>query len=816
MFSNFIKITFRNLFKKKVFSVINIAGLALGMAACISIFYYVGYEFSYEKSFNESENIYRVYLKRIQEDRTRGYFYLPGPVKEGLTEEQTVESTFRLLTIDYQNNSLIYEDDVDKKVFEQQNINYTDKEIETTLGLNVISGSFNHMNEPFKMVLSQSVANKFFSNTEEAIGKTLTISGNIGSHSYEVIAVTEDLPGNTHFEFEVLLSINSIDKVEGSPTVEKWDQWNCRTYVKSFSDRSEIENTVMRVLEQSPFEKEEGSTWQSFAWPIEEMHLANVGDDGSIDRAPEKMLWGLIGIGVFILVLAWTNFVNLSTSRALERAREVGVRKVLGSQKTQLRVQFILESFLINCISLVLAFTLVQLTLPFLKELTNPMILTMEQTVVFWISIMSIIILGSLLSGLYPAFVLSNFKPVYVLKGKLSSRQGSGSILRKGLVTFQFIASAVMIIGTFIIYQQITFMKNKSLGMNIDNMLIVESPPRVIGSNDNSNEIFINSANQLNSVESVTGSSYAPGESIGWNTVFKKLNESNDQLKNLYLIACDRNFKETYGLELIAGRFYNESDRTFGKGNIVINEKAVGFLGFTSPENAIGQKLTDNGMFSEVEIIGVVNNFHQQSLQYQIAPCALVKSVWYNYFSIALNLDKSKPYGEQLAQIDNNLEEIEEVWAKAFPEAPFDYTFLDEKFDKQYKSDQQFGTIILLFAVVSISIAILGLLGLSAYSVNQRTKEIGIRKVLGSSIAKIFLLLSKEYMRLILLASIIAIPLAIWLMDKWLADYPYRIDIELYMLIIPIVMVVIVALITVASQVIRAATKNPVESLRYE
>jgi len=817
MLKNFIKITLRNLFKKKVFSIINIAGLALGMAACISIFYYVGYEFSYEKNFSESENIYRIYLKRIQKDRTRGITYLPGPFKEQLNDQPAIESSFRLVTIDYQNNSLIYEEGSEKKIFEQQNLNYTDPGIQSSLGLNLVAGSFDKFGEPFKMVLNESVATKFFENAEKALGKTLTVSGNIGMHSYEVVAVMGDLPSNTHFEFEVLMSISSMKKVYESVSIEDWNTFNCRTYLKSNLPENEIEQTVQEVLNNTPFNKDEGSEWQSYAFPIEEMHLANITDDGTIDEAPKQMLWGLIGIGVFILVLAWTNFVNLSTSRAMERAREVGVRKVLGSQKLQIRLQFIFESLLINCIALVLAFTLVQLCLPFLKQITNPMQLTSDQTLVFWFSIVLIIIVGSLLSGLYPAFVLSNFKPVYVLKGKLSTREGSGKTIRKALVTFQFIASVVMIIGTYIIYQQITFMKNKSLGMNIDNMVIIDAPPRVVGgSGDNNNEIFINAASELNAVKSITGSSYSPGEPMGWNVMLKKLNQTDDQLRNVYLIACDEYFAEAYGLKLIAGRFYNDDDNTFGKGSIVINQKAVKYLGFESPQDAIGQKITDNSMFTEVEIIGVVNNFHQRSLQYEINPCAFVKSIWFNFFSVAINLDQSKSYDQQLTQIDNSLDEVEKVWDKAFPEAPFDYTFLNEKFDKLYKTDQQFGTIILLFAVVSISIAILGLLGLSAYSVSQRTKEIGIRKVLGASMIKIFTLLSKEYLKLIILASIIAVPFSIWLMNKWLSDYPFRIDIEYYMLIIPILLVSIVAIMTIASQIINAAKKNPVESLRSE
>lgn len=819
MLNNYIKIAFRNIRNKPFFSAINIVGLALGMAACISIFYYVGYEFSYEKSFEESENIHQVYFKRTQAEGSNAYLYLPSGFQPEISSLKTIESSFRLIGIDYQNNSLIYEEGSEKKVFEQSNIYFSDPQIDDVLSLEMLNGSFDKMNEPFKMILTEHVANKFFVNAQNAIGKTMTVSGNVGPRDYEVVGVIPDLPGNTHFGFEVILSIVSLEQIEGPDALSKWEGWNSRTYIKSEEKPKRIENSIEKKLQNRSFFNEEGNSWEVLTRGIEEMHLTTINEDATISNTKERLLWGLVGIGVFILVLAWTNFVNLSTSRAVERAREVGVRKVLGSHKIQLRAQFMLESFFINIVAFLLAFTIVQIALPFLSEITNPMVLLPEQQKVFWLAIVGLLVLGSLLSGIYPAFIMSRFKPAVVLKGKMASSK-SGVAIRKVLVVFQFVVSTVMIIGTFIIYQQIHYMKNKELGMTIDNMLIIDAPP---GSLVGDNESFFSKVNafkgevsKLAGISSIASSSYVPGSEIGWNGMMKQESQPEDQLKSLKLIACDRNFADTYDLKLVAGRFYNESDETFGKGDFVINKAAVDFLGFRSPEEAIGQKLNGSSMAQELTIVGVVDNFHQQSLKEAIAPCAFVKSIWNNYFTVAMNINENATGEEKIKVLRNKLEDIEAEWSTYFPDAPFDYTFLDQRFDAQYKEDQQFSAIITIFAAISIIIAVLGLLGLATYSVSQRTKEIGIRKVLGASIKRIFVLISYDYIKLIVIATVLAIPAVYYLMSDWLTNYTYRIDITYWMLIVPVLVILFIAIAVIGYQILMATRKNPVDSLRYE
>ncbi len=817
MIKNYFKIAFRSLIKKKAFTIINILGLALGMAACLSIFYYVSYEFSYNTTFSESENIYKSYFVKHEAELV-SVFSRPGTaLKLKLDELPEIESSFRLKGIDYQNNSLIYDSDAERKVIEQFGVHFTDADIQKTLGLEVVSGSFSKMIEPMKMVLSQSVAEKFFS-ADEIIGKTITLSGNIGNQDYEVVGVMKDLPSNTDFNLSVLLSMSSLETVEKEGATNDWNSWDATTYLKTGISEEKLAETLhLNVIELDIFNKDE-NTWELKVLPLEDLHLRVLEKNDTINKSAENLLYGLASIGIFILAIAWINFINLSTARAMERAREVGVRKVLGSHLSQIRTQFLLESFLINCLSAILALTLVQFALPRIFDITDLMVVASGNKLVFWSTFIGILVIGSFLSGLYPAFVLSSFKPLVVLKGKIAN-QKSGTLLRKVLVVFQFASSSLMIIGTYGVYQQLNFMKNKELGVKIDDMLVMDSPPSDVTS-DNQFYTIVNAFKEevvsLNAVQSMTASSDVPGQDTGWGSSFRKVSETEEDQKRISLFTCDEDFDKTYGLELIAGRFYKQGDGTFDKGDIVLNEMALEILGFESAEEAIGKQLKEPYMFPTLTIIGVVKDFHQESLKNKIDPLGLVYSSWSNYYSLALNVDENLPPDQRVTKLKADIADIEVVWNKFFPEFPFDYSFLDDRFNAEYKSDQEFSFIISLFTILSIIIAGLGLLGLASYSVVQRTKEIGIRKVLGASITKIFQLLTVQYFWLILIASLLALPLAFYGLIQWLDSYPYRITLSWTTFVIPIVLIVIVAVVIIASQVLSATRKNPVDSLRYE
>ncbi len=818
MFKNYYKVALRSLLNKKMFSLINISGLALGMAACLSIFYYVSFEFSYEEFFPESEKIYRVYFEREQEAGTTVYFYPGTALQPMLIDQPIVTDAFRLVNKDYQNNSLVYKKNGNVKTFEQSGVFYCDSNIASTLGLEMVAGSFAKMDEPMKIVLPERLVSKFIS-PDLAIGETVTLRNNIGDKDFEIVGVFKDLPANTIFQLNVLLSMPSYDAIEGVESTNSWTNWNTRTYFKSEKPIQEIRATLNTVIEKDPNFNDDANTWRLNMLPLEDMHLNILQEDNTISNTAEQTLYGLALIGIFILCIAWINFINLSTARAMERAREVGVRKVLGSLTYQLRVQFIIESFIINILAAILAFTVVQVSLPYISSLTNPMLIAPTHQLLFWSGTVALLVLGSIFSGLYRAFVLSGFKPTSVLICKVSSF-GKGALLRKGLVVFQFIASTIMITGTYIVYQQITYMKNQDLGVNIDNVLLLDSPPNDISSADNTFRNSVNAFKEevagLNSVNYMTASSFTPGQPIGWNTIVKKATASDEDRKNLMLIACDRDFVKAYNLELVAGRFYNPGDGTFDRGDFVINERALPLFGFETAEEAIGEKLIEGRMFPELTIIGVVRDFHQQSLKNRIEPCGFVLSSWSNYYSLALNVDESLPADQRAESLKRTLSDIEQRWDKFFPEAAFDYNFLDQKFDAQYKSDNEFSAIISFFAFISMAIAGLGLFGLSSYSVIQKTKEIGVRKVLGASVSRLFLLLSSEYLMLIAISVVIALPLGLFGMSKWLESYPYRIEMQWWMFFLPVVLIIVVAALTVGYQVVKATLKNPVDSLRYE
>ncbi|QSE96566.1 ABC transporter permease [Fulvivirga lutea] len=819
MITNYIKIAIRNLLNKKVFSFINIAGLALGMAACLSIYYYVNYEFSYNQNFSNSSTIYRTYFTRQMEDgENRVYFNAGTALKNKLDEIPEIEGAFRLVKIDYQNNSLIYDSDAGRVALAQQGVQFADKSIKNVLDLELVSGSFAKMDQPMKVVLSESVAAKFF-DPQQAIGKTITLSGNIGNHDYEIVGVTKDLPTNTTFNLSVLLSMPSKGSIEGAEQLDNWNSWNAETYILSDNSINKIQNALKRNVTDLDIFHNDETIWSLDMLPLTDLHLTTVTQEATLDKSAEKLLLGLQLIGLFILTIAWINFINLSTARAIERAREVGVRKALGSHLYQIRLQFMVESFIINCLAAAIALTITQLCLPALFGSKDLMALSEDSSMFFWTTFTSVLVLGSFLSGLYPAFVLSGFKPTVVLKGKITSFK-SGELLRKGLVIFQFAASSIMIIGTYVVYEQITYMKNKDLGLNINNILILDAPPTDVTSSSTDRYQVINSfkeeINQLNAIKHITASSDIPGQDTGWATSLRLSNETDDDKKNISLLACDRNFVDAYDIEMAAGRFYNLGDGTFDKGHFVINEAALSLLGFETAEEAIGKNLIEGRMFPELTIVGVVKDFHQQSLKSKIEPMALVYSSWSNYYSLALNIDESLSSERKAVLLKESLDQIEAIWVKFFPEYPFDYNFLDSRFNEQYKSDQEFSFIISLFALLSVIIAGLGLLGLASYAVVQRTKEIGIRKVLGASSGRIIQLLTMQYLWLILVGIVVAIPLAYLGLENWLEAYAYRIELTPWMLVIPILSIVLIACAIIGSQVLSATMKNPVDSLRYE
>jgi putative ABC transport system permease protein len=510
-------------------------------------------------------------------------------------------------------------------------------------------------------------------------------------------------------------------------------------------------------------------------------------------------------VAMLIMIIAWINYINLSTAKSIERAREVGVRKVMGGFRSQLIQQFLTESLFLNIMAVMLAVAFAFLLTPWFSSLTGRELgYQLFQQPMFWLVLAGLILSGALMSGLYPAFVLSSFRPVEVLKGKFKNSD-QGVWLRKGMVVTQFIASITLMVGTFTVYRQISFMQNQELGINIDQTVVINSPTVTDSTYKSKFTVFKQKISQYSEVVSVCASTSVPGSQPDWNAGgIRRLSQREDEQNQYRIILMDGSFIKNFGLEVISGRSF--SDETVHEWrNVMLNESATRLMGFAKPEDAINDQIHFWG--DTFKIVGVVKNYHQESLKkaydalifrYGEAPNG--------YYSVKFNT----------SQVKESMAMFEQVWKEVFPGNPFHYFFLDDHYNKQYKSDQQFGNIFSIFSGLAIFIACLGLFGLSSLTALQRTKEIGIRKVLGASLPGILRLISKDYIVLIGVSIVLSVPLAAWIMNSWLQDFATRIPLSWWIFALPSMTVIIIALVTVSVHTLKAAMTDPVKSLRYE
>jgi len=519
-----------------------------------------------------------------------------------------------------------------------------------------------------------------------------------------------------------------------------------------------------------------------------------------------KTVYLLLAVAFFIVIIAWVNYINLATARAINRALEVGIRKAIGSQRGQLIAQFLTESALLNGLALVIALLFMTIAIPAFNQLSGQhLAFSLFGKFDFWLGLLSLFIIGVFFSGLYPAFVLSGFKPIEVLKGKMGTNS-QGGLLRKSLVVFQFASSLFLLIGTVTVYRQIQYMRNQSLGINIDQTLIVSRP--IVGIDSTFLQhltSFKQELQQKASVRGITVSTSIPGEAVGWNAGgIKLVGQDESKQKQYRVIGVDYDYIKTYGLKLIAGRPF---DKTYGsdKNSVLFNLKGIQQLGFNKPEEALGKKIDFWG--DQYTIEGVTENFHQQSLREAYEPLIL-----------RLIPDVNGPISikTSAANAAQTISSVKAEWDKFFPGNTLEYFFLDDHFDEQYKADQRFGQVFGFFTSLAILVACMGLFGLASFTTLQRTKEIGIRKVLGASVGGILRLLYKEFAMLLLVAFLLAAPLAWYANSKWLQGYAFRIDLHWAFFALPFVLIIAIALVTVSFQSIKAAIANPVKALRTE
>ena len=803
MLKNYLSIAYRNLLKNSAFSFVNIVGLAIGMAAFLFIIQYVRFERSYENFHTNADNIYRITLDLYNGNEyvvTDCEMYAPvGPmIKEKMTEVLDYARMFH--------NDGLQDIEVGSQKFLEEGIYFADASAFKVFSMEVLQGDESTaLSEPYTTVLTESIAKKYFGHTD-VVGESLKIDKQL----YQITAIIADLPPNTHLKFHTLLSHTTLSKMHEWYKEDSWNGNNEYTYLL-MAPGTNLEAFNKKLVALAVSLKDKIGNERFVAEPIKDIHLLSTKSFEPEPPGSAKVVYFMLIIAAFIIVIAWVNYVNLSTARAIERAREVGIRKVMGSLRLQLIFQFLSESVIVNLIAAALAFVFFQAGLPFFRDLTGlPFQLDFIRDVRFWYLFAGLIFAGSALSGIYPAIVLSSFQPSAVLKGKFRS-SAHGKHLRKGLVIFQFAATVVLMVCMSAVYLQINYLRSYDLGMNVDETLVIRAPGQEVDS------LMLEKQQSLKTellrnpvVQHIAVSESVPGLSLhelSTTSNVKKVGEEKSAGSyNYYYVSIDADYIPALSMKLIAGR--NFEGGTPNTDQVIINEEAVIRLGFSSPEDAIGSQITFRTRWKgePATIIGVLRNYYHRSPKEQHFPMLFRYEESGTYFSVKL---KTENMPETVAA-------VKKVWNEVFPNALFHYFFLDETYDQQYQADARFGKVIASFSALAVFIACLGLFGLSAFTIVQRTKEIGIRKVLGASVLEIVHLLSKDFAKVIMIASLLALPLAYFAVEQWLASYAIRINLNIWLFAIPVIIILVIAMGTVSFQTFKTALENPTDSLKQE
>jgi putative ABC transport system permease protein len=819
MFRNFLKVALRNLTRRKGYALLNVLGLALGITCCLVIFEYVAYERSYDRFEPNADRLYRVQ----DEDYQGGRMALPcaaaspGVAAGMLREFPEVENACRL----YRGNVILADDTRYVKIREST-IYYADPAVLPMFGIKMLYGDARTaLKGPGKVVLSATEARKFFGG-QDPVGRVLTIHSGIRPKpmALAVTGVYQDGPLNSHLKLPVLVSFPTMSVLHGTygkpdNYVENSYDWTdfytyvlLRPGVSAAGLSAKLPAFMGRHYNDLPRAKSTGDSLSLSLMPVADIHLRSRYTEEAEPGGDNESVSFLFLIAFFIIGIAWINYINLATARSLERAREVGVRKVLGALRGELVGQFMMESLLMNTLALLAALGLTLAVNPFFVRLADrPMSSVFSMPRIYWEIFFALFLAGILLSGIYPALVLSRYQAVAVLKG-LFSNSGSGKWLRRGLIVGQFAASIILIAGTMVVYRQVHYMRSQSLGVNIDKTLVLRAAGNSLpdSSYQDVYQAFKGKLLRLSGVRSVTASSEVMGNEILWSTDWRRLHSQSKQVSNIFHVGVDIDFVQSYGLHLIAGRDFS---RDFGtdKKAIILNETAAKTLGLT-PQQAIGELMSGaQANMDSMQVVGVITDYHNEGLQKEIQPIILF-----------LNRNTRHFYSIKMQATDpaSTIVSIKKVWDRFYPGDPFEYFFLDENFEQQYAENQRFGVVFGLFALSAIAIACFGLLGLSAYNVLQRTKEIGIRKVLGASTENLLLILSRDFLLLVGVAFVIAVPVTWLAMHNWLESFAYRIGISWWIFAVAGLMALAIAFITVGGQAMKAAMQSPVRSLRTE
>jgi len=807
MIKNYFKTAFRNFFKHKSFTFLNVIGLSLGMVASLLIIQYVKYERSFDAFHSKAEDIYRVQYNGWNNGKLRfecaAAVPAVGPALKNNFPE--VKRFTRLFPV----SGVVSYESPDKGLvsFLEEKMQITDSSVFEIFDFKLLKGNQQTVLQgPNKAVISERAAKKYFGDGDP-IGKLIAWNGR---EKLEVTGVFQDIQENSHIKFDFMFSYQTLNKQTNNEAETSWGWYDFNTYVllEPGTDVKALQSKWNAYLQKTRGESwKKNNNFQEFILqPMLDIHLkANLLQESQPDeRGDGDSVYALTFIALFILLIAWVNYINLATAKSFDRANEVGVRKAMGAQKNQLMYQFMAESLLVNLLAAALAILAVRVAWPFFSDLSGrkiPLEFMLQSD--FWILVTALFTTGTFLAGFYPAIILSSFKPVAVLKGKVM-RTSQGNILRQSLVVFQFVASVILISGSVIVYQQLSFMRNQDLGIDINQTLVIKGPGATDSTYAQKMESFKSEALRVSGVKSMSASTNVPGDEIFWASGIKRLIGGPENSISGYTVGIDQDYIPSFDLKLAAGRSFDRA-HTNDKKSVILNRAMAEALDFADPKMAIGEKVSHGG--DTLEVVGVLENYHQMSLKEAVTP--LVFRYTPDFSSFYAFKIEGNDYKGVLAS-------LEEPWKAFFPGNPMDYFYLDQFFNRQYESDQQFGRIFGLFTLLAIFIACLGLFGLASFMTMQRTKEIGIRKVLGSTVSNIVLLLSKGFIQLVLIANLIAWPLAWWIMDRWLQSFPYRIAINPVLFLLAGVGVVLIAFLSVGFQTLKAALINPAQTLKYE
>lgn len=799
MIRNYFRIAWRNLWKNKTFTALNLGALTISLASCLIIYFWVTDELSYDRSGSNADRVFRVALKlETNNQPVKEFAVTAAPLAPVLVKDfPEIEKAVR---INGDNPLIGYED----HHFFCDEFFYADSTFFEVFGYPLLKGDpHTVLKNNNSAVITERMAKRLFGKNDP-LGKMITMND---TTLLTITGIAKDLSPNNHFVFDIITSFNVIERQIGPAGMANW--WNDSYYtyllLKNPADAPVLNTKISDIIDKYNGEQNKafGLKGTHYLQTLKSIHLhsdlrSELNTNGNL-----KSLRIFIGIAVFLLLVACINYVNLTTATSFRRSKEIGMRKVAGASFIQLMLQFLSEAMLISFIALLLALGLSQALLPLFNKLAGTQISQgIEFSIPLVLRLVLFVIALGIAAGIYPAFYLSGIRPIKTLK-KAFLKPGRTVSLRKALVVFQFSLSIILIIATIVALQQLKFMQSRKLGFDKEQVVTI---PLRNQAESQAKELIKKEFLTIAGVTETTSSSAAPGGSLGNINVLPE-GLTQDRSQTMGTLIVDYDFMNTYKLEMTAGRYFSKE---FGNdsSSFILNETAVRDLGWGEPQNAIGKGF-NWGLGKEGRIIGVVKDFHFNSLQQKVQPLVMhILRSWFWYGNISVRVPAANPKASIAA--------LQKSWNKILPDHPFDYSFVDENYNRQYQNEQRLSRLSMIFSVLIIFISSLGLLGLAIVAVSQRTKEIGVRKVLGASAAGITTLLSKGFLKLVAIAIIISSPIAWWVMDKWLNDFAYRVNIEWWVFGLAGLLAILIAFVTVSFQAIKVAISNPVKALRTE